>query len=91
MATAVAAAAAAAAVAAASAAAACGTRVPSAAEGKRRVDFGAPVPPSKRGWASSGGRAIGGGGDGGGRRRRRFPTCDPRPTYLYLRSLTYTL
>ena len=33
------------------AAAAGGARVPSAAEGKRRVDFGAPVPPSKRGWA----------------------------------------
>ena len=40
---------AAAAVAAAAAAADGGTRVPSAAEGKRRVDFGAPVPPSKRG------------------------------------------
>ena len=53
---------AAAAVAAAAAAADGGTRVPSAAEGKRRVDFGAPVPPSKRGsifgWATSGGRAI---------------------------------
>jgi len=52
----------AAAVAAAAAAADGGTRVPSAAEGKRRVDFGAPVPPSKRGsifgWATSGGRAI---------------------------------
>ena len=34
------------AAAAAAAAAAVGTRVPSAAEGKRRVDFGAPVPPS---------------------------------------------
>ena len=43
-----------------------GTRVPSAAEGKRRVDFGAPAPPSKRGWADSGGRAMGGGGGGGG-------------------------
>ena len=48
------------------AAAAGGTRVPSAAEGKRRVDFGAPAPPSKRGWADSGGRAMGGGGGGGG-------------------------
>ena len=38
----------------------------SAAEGKRRVDFGAPVPPSKRGWTDSGGGAIGGGGAGGG-------------------------
>ena len=42
-----------------------------AAEGKRRVAFSAPVPPSKRGWATSGSRAIGGGdggsgGDGGG-------------------------
>ena len=51
---------------AAAAAAAGGTRVPSAAEGKRRVDFGAPVPPSKRGGADSGGRAMGGGGGGGG-------------------------
>ena len=32
-----------------------------AAEGKRRVAFSAPVPPSKRGWATSGSRAIGGG------------------------------
>ena len=32
--------------AAVAAVAAGGTRVPSAAEGKRRVDFGAPVPPS---------------------------------------------
>ena len=48
------------------AAAAGGTRAPSAAEGKRRVDFGAPAPPSKRGWAGSGGRAMGGGGGGGG-------------------------
>ena len=42
-----------------------------AAGGKRRVAFSAPVPPSKRGWATSGSRAIGGGdggsgGDGGG-------------------------
>ena len=36
------------------AAAAGGIRVPSAAEGKRRVDFGAPVPPSKRGLANLG-------------------------------------
>ena len=42
------------AAAAVAAAAAGGTRVPSAAEGKRRVDFGAPAPPSKRGWAGSG-------------------------------------
>ena len=54
------------AAAAVAAAAAGGTRVPSAAEGKRRVDFGAPAPPSKRGWADSGGRAMGGGGGGGG-------------------------
>jgi hypothetical protein len=40
------------------AAAAGGARVPSAAEGKRRVDFGAPVPPSKRGWATSGGAGL---------------------------------
>ena len=53
------------------AAAAGGTRVPSAAEGKRRVDFGAPVPPSKRGLANSGGGATGGGGGGGRLRRRR--------------------
>jgi len=36
----------------AAAAAAGGTRVPCAAEGKRRVDFGAAVPPSKRVWAT---------------------------------------
>ena len=54
------------AAAAVAAAAAGGTRVPSAAEGKRRVDFGAPVPPSKRGWANSGGGVVGGGGGGGG-------------------------
>ena len=53
------------------AAAAGGTRVPSAAEGKRRVDFGAPVPPSKRGLANSGGGATGGGSGGGRLRRRR--------------------
>ena len=46
------------AAAAAAAAAAVGTRVPSAAEGKRRGDFGAPVPPSKRGLANSWGGAI---------------------------------
>ena len=42
---------AAAAVAAAAAASADGAGVPSAMEGKRRVDFSAPVPPSKRVWA----------------------------------------
>ena len=52
------------------AAAAGGTRVPSAAEGKRRVDFGAPVPPSKRGLANLGGGVIGDDGGGGGRPRR---------------------
>ena len=71
---------AAAAVAAAAAAAEGGAGVPSAVEGKRRVNFSAPMPPSKRGWATSGRRAIGGdggdgggggGGGGGGRRRRR--------------------
>ena len=54
------------AVVAAAAAAAGGARVPSAAERKRRVDFSAPVPPSKRGLANLGGGAIGGSGGGGG-------------------------
>ena len=36
------------------------------AERKRRVDFSAPVPPSKRGLANLGGGAIGGSGGGGG-------------------------
>ena len=62
---------AAAAVAAASAASADGAGVPSAMEGKRRVDFSAPVPPSKRVWATLGGGAMGGGGSGGGRRGGR--------------------
>ena len=53
------------------AAAADGAGVPSAAEGKRRVDFSAPVPPSKRVWATLGGGAMGGGGSGGGRRGGR--------------------
>ena len=56
---------AAAAVAAAAAASADGAGVPSAMEGKRRVDFSAPVPPSKRVWATLGGGAMGGGGSGG--------------------------
>ena len=59
------------AVAAVAAAAADGAGVPSAAEGKRRVDFSAPVPPSKRVWATLGGGAMGGGGSGGGRRGGR--------------------
>ena len=62
---------AAAAVAAAAAASADGAGVPSAMEGKRRVDFSAPVPPSKRVWATLGGGAMGGGGSGGGRRGGR--------------------
>ena len=45
------------AAAAAAAAAADGAGVPSAMEGKRRVDFCAPVPPSKRVWATLGGGA----------------------------------
>ena len=57
--------------AAAVAAAAAGAGVPSAMEGKRRVDFSAPVPPSKRVWATLGGGAMGGGGSGGGRRGGR--------------------
>ena len=55
----------------AAAAAADGAGVPSAAEGKRRVDFSAPAPPSKRVWATLGGGAMGGGGSGGGRRGGR--------------------
>ena len=38
---------------------------------ERRVDFSAPVPPSKRIWATLGGWAMGGGGSGGGRRGGR--------------------
>ena len=48
-----------------------GAGAPSAAAGKRRVDFSAPVPPSKRVWATLGGGAMGGGGSGGGRRGGR--------------------
>ena len=57
--------------AAAVAAAADGAGVPSAMEGKRRVDFSAPVPPSKRVWATLGGGAMGCDGSGGGPRGGR--------------------